>query len=126
MNEMNEEKWIKQILKETSRKMPFSDFEDEVMMRIEELESDEVLVKKGYRRGIAFSWVFFVIGIALGTLLSSWIPHFEIGFLGIDSGIIPLLFQAGFVLFVLLHFERLMSLAGRGAHLLQKNEGKPL
>lgn len=121
MSELNEEKWIKQLLQESDRKMPFPDFEDEVMTKIEELESAEVLVKEGYRRGVAFSWLFFMIGIALGTVLSSWIPHFEIGFLGIDSGIIPLLFQVGFVLFVLLHFEKLMNLTRKRTLFLQRD-----
>ncbi len=121
MSEQNEDRWFKKVLSETRTEMPFPGFEDEVMMKIQELEAGEELVREGYRRGVAYSWVFFAIGIILGILITSWIPHFDIGFLGIDSGMFPLLFQAGFVLFVLLHFEKLMNMTRKGWLVLRRN-----
>lgn len=108
MNDINENEMFKQLLSEGRNTIPFPDFEDEVMQKIEEFEAMEDLIREGYRRGIAFSWVFFILGILLGVLLYSWIPRYDVEFLGIESVNFLLLFQIGFLIFVLLHFEKLM------------------
>lgn len=110
MSKDNEDRWFKKVLSETRTDMPFPDFENEVMMKIEELEAGEELIREGYRRGVAYSWFFFAVGIILGALLISWIPHFDIGFPGVDPGSFLILFQVGFILFILFHFEKLISM----------------
>lgn len=110
MSDLNEDKLFKELLSASRKEIPFPDFEDDVMTKIEKLEAGKVLIREGYRRGIAFSWFFFVTGIALGILLTSWIPQIEVPLPGVDSGYFLLLFQVGLVLFVLLHFENLISL----------------
>jgi hypothetical protein len=110
MNKHREDKMFKELLAKASRSMPFQDFEDEVMNKINEIQSNEELVLEGYRRGITYSWIFFLIGIVCGVVLTSWIPQFDIGFLGLDSGNFLLIFQIGFLIFILLHFEKLLTM----------------
>ena len=107
---MKEGKQLKKLLLESRRKMPFPDFDKEVMMQIEEIEKEEDLIREGYRSGITYSWIFFVAGLVLGTILSLFIPQFETIYLGAEPGVAQLVFQVGFILFVLLHFEKLLSM----------------
>jgi len=110
MNQDNEDRFFKNLLEKSRVKMPFPDFEEEVMMQVSELESRHELISEGYKRGVAFSWVFFLIGTVCGIIISFLIPHFDFAFLGIDSGLFLLFFQVSFLLFILLHFEKLLIL----------------
>jgi len=114
MEENSNDKVLKEILEKAASEMPFPDFEDELMSKINELEVEEKAVKEGYRRGVAFSWVFFVVGIISGVVLTQLIPQLEIPLPGVDSGIVLMVFQVGFILFILLHFEKLMSMTRGG------------
>ena len=110
MEENSNDKILKEILAKASSEMPFPDFEDELMSKINELEVEEKAVQEGYRRGVAFSWVFFVVGIISGVVLTQLIPQLEIPLPGVDSGVVLMVFQVGFILFILLHFEKLMTM----------------
>jgi len=114
MEENSNDKIMKEILEKAASEMPFPDFEDELMSKINELEVEEKAVKEGYRRGVAFSWVFFVVGIISGVVLTQLIPQLEIPLPGVDSGVVLMVFQVGFILFILLHFEKLMSMTRGG------------
>jgi hypothetical protein len=107
---MKSDQPFKMLLMESRREMPFPDFEDEVMMQIDQLEAKEELLREGYQSGITYSWIFFAAGVVLGVILTLFIPHFEFHFIGAEPGVIQLLFQVGFILFVLLHFEKLLSM----------------
>jgi len=110
MEKNSNDKILKEILAKASSEMPFPDFEDELMSKINELEVEEKAVQEGYRRGVAFSWVFFVVGIISGVVLTQLIPQLEIPLPGVDSGVVLMVFQVGFILFILLHFEKLMTM----------------
>jgi len=114
MEENSNDKVLKEILEKAASEMPFPDFEDELMSKINELEVEEKAVQEGYRRGVAFSWVFFVVGIISGVVLTQLIPQLEIPLPGVDSGVVLMVFQVGFILFILLHFEKLMSMTRGG------------
>ena len=114
MEENSNDKIMKEILEKAASEMPFPDFEDELMSNINELEVEEKAVQEGYRRGVAFSWVFFVVGIISGVVLTQLIPQLEIPLPGVDSGVVLMVFQVGFILFILLHFEKLMSMTRGG------------
>ena len=114
MEKNSNDKILKEILAKASSEMPFPDFEDELMSKINELEVEEKAVQEGYRRGVAFSWVFFVVGIISGVVLTQLIPQLEIPLPGVDSGVVLMVFQVGFILFILLHFEKLMSMTRGG------------
>ena len=114
MEENSSDKIMKEILEKAASEMPFPDFEDELMSKINELEVEEKAVQEGYRRGVAFSWVFFVVGIISGVVLTQLIPQLEIPLPGVDSGVVLMVFQVGFILFILLHFEKLMSMTRGG------------
>jgi len=110
MEKNSNDKILKEILAKASSEMPFPDFEDELMSKINEQEVEEKAVQEGYRRGVAFSWVFFVVGIISGVVLTQLIPQLEIPLPGVDSGVVLMVFQVGFILFILLHFEKLMTM----------------
>ena len=110
MEKNSNDKILKEILAKASSEMPFPDFEDELMSKLNELEVEEKAVQEGYRRGVAFSWVFFVVGIISGVVLTQLIPQLEIPLPGVDSGVVLMVFQVGFILFILLHFEKLMTM----------------
>ena len=114
MEENSSDKIMKEILEKAASEMPFPDFEDELMSKINELEVEEKAVQEGYRRGVAFSWVFFVVGIISGVVLTQLIPQLEIPLPGVDSGVVLMVFQVGFILFILLHFEKLVSMTRGG------------
>ena len=114
MEKNSNDKILKEILAKASSEMPFPDFEDELMSKLNELEVEEKAVQEGYRRGVAFSWVFFVVGIISGVVLTQLIPQLEIPLPGVDSGVVLMVFQVGFILFILLHFEKLMSMTRGG------------
>lgn len=114
MKENSNDKIMKEILAKASSEMPFPDFEDELMSKINELELEEKAVQEGYRRGVAFSWIFFIVGIISGIVLTQLIPQLEIPLPGIDSEIVLMVFQVGFILFILLHFEKLLTMTRGG------------
>ncbi|MDZ7755113.1 hypothetical protein [Rhodohalobacter sp.] len=121
MEENSNDKIMKEILTKASSEMPFPDFEDELMSKINELEVEEKAVQEGYRRGVAFSWVFFIVGIIIGVVLTQLIPQLKIPVQGVDSEVVQLIFQVGFILFILLHFEKLMTMT-RGGLFKTKNQ----
>lgn len=110
MNMNNEEDIYREILATGREEMSWPGFEDEVMTKVEKLESGKELVREGYRRGVAFSWIFFVVGIICGVVLTYLFPRFDIWVPGVDSGLFLLFFQVGFMLFILFHFEKLMNM----------------
>lgn len=105
-----EDNFFKELMLHGEQEMPYSGIEDEIMVRIDKLELEKNAIREGYRRGIAFSWFFFVIGIVSGIALIIMMPQMELHFFNEYSGAIPLIFQAGFILFVLIHFEKLMKM----------------
>jgi hypothetical protein len=114
MKEENEDLFFKKIMPESKRQMPFPGFEDDVMMSVTEIESEISRLQEGYKRGVAYSWFFFAVGILCGVLLTLLIPQVDMSLIGIDSSLFLLVFQVGFILFVLLHFEKLMMMVRSG------------
>jgi len=112
MSKNLKDKQLKKLLLGSRRKMPFPDFDNEVMMQIEELETKEDLIREGYRNGITYSWIFFAAGVLLGAILSLYIPQFTNGIFNVEPGVAQLVFQVGLILFVLLHFEKLLTMTG--------------
>ncbi len=105
-----EDKLFKELLSHGEVELPYSDIEDDVMMNIERLELEKKAIQEGYRRGVAFSWFFFIVGIISGVVLISLFPQMEFQASSKYSDTILLVFQVGFILFVLTHFEKLMSM----------------
>ena len=62
----NSEDKLKRLLSESRLEMPFDDFEDRLMARINKKVSNEKYID----RNIRFSWLFFALGTVFGLLLS--------------------------------------------------------
>jgi hypothetical protein len=105
-----EDKLFKELLSHGEAELPYSDIEDDVMLNIKQLELEKTAIQEGYRRGVAFSWFFFIVGIVSGIVLISLFPQMELQFSSKYSDTILLVFQVGFILFVLTHFEKLMGM----------------
>lgn len=105
-----DDKLFKELLSYGEEKLPYSDIEDEIMMKIDNLELGKKAIHEGYRRGIAFSWFFFIIGIVSGIALITMFPQLELQFSPKYTDIFLMVFQVGFILFVLTHFEKLMNM----------------
>ncbi|MBN1388865.1 MAG: hypothetical protein JW965_10480 [Bacteroidales bacterium] len=58
----NHDRFFRELLSDSSREMPFSDFEDEVMAEIR-MEYEK---KFSGRRNIRLSWLFFILGMLSG------------------------------------------------------------
>ncbi|PKD43312.1 hypothetical protein [Rhodohalobacter barkolensis] len=105
-----EDKLFKELLSHGEENLPFPDIEDDVMLNIERLELEKKAIQEDYQRGVAFSWFFFIVGIVSGIVLMSLIPQMEFQVSPKYTDTILLVFQVGFILFVLTHFEKLMSM----------------
>jgi hypothetical protein len=108
-NQTDDFKRYKKMLTESRVSMPWPDLEDEVMYEIEQIETMEEQVSQAYRKGLSWSWFFFIVGIICGLILTYIIPQFTIGFEGAGD-LFTILFQAGFVIFVLFQIENLIAL----------------
>ncbi len=58
----NHDRYFRELLSNSSREMPFSDFEDELMAEVR-LEHEK---RNSVRRNIRLSWLFFILGMLSG------------------------------------------------------------
>ncbi len=86
--------------------MPFSDFEENVMHRIQ----SEAKQKEVFSLNIKLSFCFFLLGTALGLIINFFLQNSNITFLGISSENVLLIFQVSFVLLFLTQLESLIKL----------------
>jgi drug/metabolite transporter (DMT)-like permease len=91
-------------MKKSRLEMPFSDFEDKVMLRIEKEAAHRKVVFKNAR----LSSFFFLLGTGFGLLLNFFLSRAGISFMGISSENILLFFQVAFVLAFLLQLEKII------------------
>jgi len=108
-NNMNNERIISQLMQKSQLEMPFSDFEESVMLRIEKLSAEEKTVSRDRK----LSAVFFILGTFFGIILNFILQNAQYRFLNISSGTILLIFQTGFVLVFLIQLDRNFSLIKR-------------
>ncbi|SDL03302.1 hypothetical protein SAMN05421823_104193 [Catalinimonas alkaloidigena] len=94
------------LLRKSKLQLPFSDFEDRVLQRI----AIETELKKGVRRNIHLSMLFFALGTVLGVFLSLTLPEMltKVGNLPIDQ--LVRWFQVVFVLLTISLLERVLTL----------------
>lgn len=106
---------LSQIMKKATLEMPFSDFEEIVMLRI----SKETIYKNVLSRDRKFSFIFFVLGTGLGLIINSILQKTRYSFLDSPPDITLLIFQAGFVLIFLVQLEN-------NLHLIEKRKKQKL
>lgn len=107
MDDMNVNKDpLKEMMKKSILKMPFSDFEATVMHRIRNEKSQ----KSTLSRDLKLSFLFFILGTAAGLTVYSILQNTAYPFLGIPSDTSLLIFLTGFVLLFLFQLEKNLHL----------------
>ena len=100
-----EETYFKEIMSNGKLEMPFTDFEDNVMMHIEKTTDKPVLAKE-----IRLSWIFFVLGSVFGIIISYILPRMKGPILGTDPQKLAVFFQIGFVVLLFTQLETLLKI----------------
>lgn len=107
MNELNnkDHEFFKNIISKSKLEVPFSDFEDVIMSKI----NTQVLVPKTSRE-LKFSLLFFVLGTIAGILISVALANIEDAFFGLSPKLASVLFQVLFVTLVFTQTETFIKL----------------
>lgn len=105
MKEINEDLFFKKIISKSKLSIPTSQFDDEVLMEIEEYEELEFEVSSD----IKFSWLFFLAGTFFGVILAILVPKVQEPFFGIGPENVALIFYSIFSLFILFSLEALVK-----------------
>ena len=95
------------MMKNSRLKMPFSDFEETLMMRIEKEKADGKILSRDRR----LSFTFFILGTLLGLMLNFILEQSKFSFPGISKEACLLLFQC---IFILLFLTQVQSFIGQG------------
>lgn len=96
---------LEELMSHSHIKMPFSNFEDEVIQQIIKQEEYESSLK----RDIRLSWVSFITGIILGIVLTVQVLQVRIELFGLDQNNIELISYFIFSLFVIFSLDLLIQ-----------------
>ncbi len=107
---------LSQLMKRTKLTMPFSDFEETVMHRIQ-LEAN---YKKVLTRDRKLSFLFFILGTVLGLTINSFLQKAQYTFLAIPPDTMLLIFQVAFVLIFLFQLEKNLHFIKKWKQQLQR------
>lgn len=94
------------LIKESTYTMPFSDFEETVMLRI----NIEVKKQKSPQRDRKWSCFFFISGTCFGLIINAILQKSDYSVLSISASTILLLFQITFVSLFLFQLEKYLPL----------------
>jgi hypothetical protein len=103
--EIKNDNKLKKMLHEGLQPMPFADFEEKVMARLE----TDLQVQASVKSSIVKSWLFLIIGFLLGLSLPSmlrWIPFPEMVHIEMLVWSVEILFVLAFLFFA----ERLVKM----------------
>ena len=100
-----EEKLLGEMMQHSSMEMPFNDFEEKLMARID-LEKNE---QKPVLSTIRIAWLFFCLGLFFGLLITNLTTNLDQLIAGVPAKKIALFVQVGVVLILLLQFDKLIS-----------------
>jgi len=104
MTQSEKDQQFKELMLKSKLNMPFSDFEDDVILQIKKQEEH----KKSLSRNLKVSWLSFFAGTILGIVLTIQLFQIKIEGLGISSGMIELIFQLTFSVFVIFSLDFLI------------------
>ena len=105
MNRSLKDPQLEELMSHSHVKMPFSNFEDEVIQQIIKQEEYESSLK----RDIRLSWVSFITGIILGIVLTLQVLQVRIELFGLDQNNIELISYLIFSLFVIFSLDLLIQ-----------------
>lgn len=101
-----EELLIREMLNKSDEKMPFPDFEDKLMDRI----NKESASSKTWLKDIRLSWFFFLLGTLLGLIISFVFGNLHEPVYGIPPRWIIFIVESVCVVLLLSQFERLIEM----------------
>lgn len=96
---------LSQLMPKSGLEIPFADFEDTVMKRIEKIHVESNPIAHDQK----WSFIFFILGTCLGLLLNALLQFTQLGYTIVFADTIILVFQTIFVLFFLSQFEKHLS-----------------
>lgn len=104
--EQNHTDPLSQLMQNAKLQIPFSDFEETVMHRIQE-EKKRAQAGMGDRK---ISFVFFVLGSLFGLVINFLLQRIPVSFFNLPVDTIALVFQSGFVILFLIYLEKNLPL----------------
>jgi len=108
-NQTNDDDFFKELMSKSRLELPFSDFEDNVMLQIEKkIQHQNALPKE-----IKLSWVFFIAGSVFGIILSFFLSQLHDPIFGIQPANLTLLFQIVFASVLLTQIDTLIKFSKR-------------
>ena len=106
MEDINkEEAFFREILSKSKLNVPFSDFDEKVMLLIDRKMSK----KSSITRELKLSWIFFLLGSTVGIIISLVLPKIPEPILGIDLDKLAILFQIIFALLFVTQLDNLIK-----------------
>jgi hypothetical protein len=106
MNSEIEEKFIQELMGKSRMKMPFTDFEEQLMQKIHK----EAITSRSSGKEIKLSWFFFVVGTLFGLMLNFIVMEMNKTILGLPLQRLMLISQALFIIFLVFQFDKLIAL----------------
>ncbi|MEI6139719.1 MAG: hypothetical protein WCP85_10680 [Mariniphaga sp.] len=106
MNLDHKDKFVRELMEKSERKMPFDDFEERLMQQVYK----EAKTSSSFLKDIKLSWFFFTIGTIFGLVLNILVAEMNKTIFGIPSQRLLLIVQVLFVMLLLSQFDRLIGL----------------
>ena len=104
-----DENFFKEIMSKSRLDLPFSDFEDNVMMQIE----TKVLHQNKWSKELRLSWIFFIVGSVFGIILSIFIAQLHEPIFGIQPVNLTLFFAIVFASVLFTQIDTLIKFSRR-------------
>lgn len=106
MNSDKEEKFIRELMTKSKKEMPFTDFEERLMLQIHKEER----ASRSFLKDVRLSWFFFVVGTLFGLFLNILVAEINTPVFGLPAQRWVLIIQSIFVIFMLFQFDKLIGL----------------
>ena len=106
LNEGSNDKRLSKIMKKSMLRMPFTDFEDKVMLGIHKQTRQKKTVVKDTR----LSCLFFLLGTGFGLSINYLLSHASQSLMGFSPEQILLFFQVSYVFLFLTQLEKIFTL----------------
>lgn len=105
MSQGFEDDQLRRMISESKVRMPFADFEKDLMLEIR----DENKRKKFIQKNLKLSWFFYVLGMVSGILITIYLSRIEDLILGMDPVMVVIPLILCLCLIFLLLMEKLVK-----------------
>ena len=110
METNSEDIYFRKLIAKSKLNVPFSDFDEKVMFKINKSLSKKTTLSKDLK----LAWIFFILGSVFGIFVSVIIPTIQKPVFGIHLDRLSTLFQIGFTLLVTTQLNNLLSFYKKG------------